>query len=70
MQIGWLHYIFLGTDACLRFFIGYRYQKKKENNDTNVHLPNSLFGSIKALFQAQHPLWEQQEVEIKDKMAE
>ena len=64
--------MFLGTDACLRFFIGYRYQKKKENNDTNDHLPNSLFGSIKSLFQAQQPLWElvQQEVEVKDKMAE
>ena len=63
--------MFLGTDAFLRLFIGYTYQKKKENNDTNNHLPNSLFGSIKALFQAQHPLWElvQQEAEVKDKMA-
>ena len=61
----------LGTDAFLRLFIGYTYQKKKENNGTNNHLPISLFGSIKAFFQAQHPLWElvQQEAEVKDKMA-
>lgn len=75
-QVGWLHYMFLGTDTFLRLFIGCRCQKKKKKKTMTpiAIIPTPYLVQINVLVRAQHPFWKLVwwvvDAEVGDKMAE